>query len=165
MNPRFIIRGLWTALFLWATTMAVRAAHPENSPATDSMLHTPDEMVWKNGPASLPAGAQFMVLEGDPTKEGLFVMRIKLPDGFQIRPHTHPKTERLTVISGTFLLAMGDDLTRAAAHALPAGSYGFWPTGMKHTAWAQGETIVQLHGIGPWVINYVNPADDPRNQK
>ena len=66
--------------------MAVHASHPENSPASDSMLHTPDKIVWRNGPASLPAGAQFMVLEGDPTKEGLFVMRIKLPDGFQIRP-------------------------------------------------------------------------------
>lgn len=121
--------------------------------------------MWKDGPGSFEKGAQVAVLEGDPAKEGPFVIRIKLPDGFHIRPHTHPKVERVTVLSGTFLLAMGEKLDRAQATPLKAGSYGFWPPGMKHTAWAQGETVVQLHGIGPWVINYVNPADDPRTRK
>jgi hypothetical protein len=77
----------------------------------------------------------------------------------------HPKTERATVISGVFYLAMGDNLDRSAAQKLTTGTYGFWPAGMKHAAWAEGETVVQLHGIGPWMINYVNPADDPRNAK
>jgi hypothetical protein len=48
---------------------------------------------------------------------------------------------------------------------LPAGTYGTWPPGMVHAAWIEGETIVQFHGMGPWIINYVNPADDPRNKK
>ena len=159
------LRRLQAAFFLCAATFAFAASHDKSASAHDSMLYTPDKMAWKDGPGSFEKGAQFVVLEGDPAKEGPFVMRIKLPDGFHIRPHTHPKVERVTVISGTFLLAMGDKLARASATPLRAGSYGFWPAGMVHTAWAQGETIVQVHGIGPWTITYVNPADDPRTRK
>lgn len=162
--PTIIMRGLQAALFLCVATAAV-ADHPEEKKSHESMLYAPEKIVWKDGPASFEKGAQFAVLEGDPAKEGPFVMRVKLPDGFHIRPHTHPKTERVTVISGTFLLAMGDKLERAQATPLKAGAYGFWPAGMKHVAWAQGETIVQIHGVGPWSINYVNPADDPRTRK
>ena len=92
-------------------------------------------------------------------------MRLQVPAGFHIAPHTHPKTERVTVISGAMLLAMGDNLDRSAAKILSAGTYAFWHAGMKHTAWFDQPTIVQLHGIGPWQINYVNPADDQRNAK
>jgi quercetin dioxygenase-like cupin family protein len=92
-------------------------------------------------------------------------MRLKLPDGYKIMPHTHPKVEHVTVISGTFNLGMGDKFDQASGREMPAGTFGHWPPGMKHFAWAKGETVVQLHGIGPWAINYVNPADDPRHQK
>src|SRR5688572_18095605 len=71
-------------------------------------LYRPKAVKWVDGPPSLPSGAQFAVLEGDPTKEGPFTMRVKVPNGYRIPPHTHPKTERLTVISGTFRLGMGD---------------------------------------------------------
>lgn len=124
-----------------------------------------DSIQWKAGPASLPAGAQIAVLEGDPTKEGPFVFRVKVPDGYRIPVHTHPKTERVTVISGTFNIGMGDTFDQHATKAMPAGTYGFWKSGMKHFVWAKGETIAQFHGEGPWTINYVNPADDPRNAK
>jgi len=92
-------------------------------------------------------------------------MRLKLPDGYKIAAHTHPKVERLTVVSGTFHIVMGDDLDPQKATRMPAGAFGHWAPGMKHLVWADGETVVQLHGIGPWSINYVNPADDPRNKK
>lgn len=128
-------------------------------------FYAPETIQWKPGPPSLPAGAKMAVLEGDPTKEGPFVMRLQAPAGYHIAPHTHPKTERVTVISGTMLLAMGDNLDRSAAKTLNAGTYAFWPAGMKHTAWFDGATVIQLHGIGPWQINYLNPADDPRNAK
>jgi ChrR-like protein with cupin domain len=105
------------------------------------------------------------VLEGDPTKEGSFVMLLRASDGYHILPHTHPKTERVTVISGTMFLATGENLALSAAKTLPVGTYGFWPAGMKHTAWFEGATVIQIHGTGPWQINYVNPADDPRNAK
>ena len=125
----------------------------------------PAEIKWTSGPASLPAGASVAVLEGDPAVEGPFVMRLKVPDKYRIPPHTHPKTERVTVIAGTFHLGMGAKFDEAATEALPAGTFGYWPAQMQHFAWAEGETILQLHGIGPWQINYVNPDDDPRNQK
>ncbi len=132
---------------------------------TQHQLYSPSEIQWKEGPPSLPAGAKFALLEGDPAKAGPFVMRLRLPDGYHIPPHTHPKTERVTVVSGTFHLAMGEQFERSKAHQLTAGAYGFWPAGMKHAAWAEGETILQVHGVGPWTINYLNPADDPRNAK
>jgi quercetin dioxygenase-like cupin family protein len=137
----------------------------EETESSEMGFRSPTSIEWKPGPAAIPAGAKMAVLEGDPTKEGMFVVRFQFPEGYHIPPHTHPKTERVTVISGTLLLAMGENLDRSAAKTLTAGTYGFWPPGMKHTAWSDGETVIQLHGIGPWQITYVNSADDPRNAK
>src|SRR5437867_767206 len=149
---------------LLATALSLMRSSAEETQAADMRLYPPTTIEWKTGPAALPPGARMAVLEGDPTKEGPFVVRFQFPEGYHIPPHTHPKTERVTVISGTLFLAMGENL-RSAAKTLTAGTYGFWPAGMKHTAWSGGETVIQLHGIGPWQINYVNPADDPRNAK
>ena len=124
-----------------------------------------NKIVWRDGPPSLPKGAQIAVLEGDPSKEGPFVFRVKVPDGYRIPPHTHPKTERVTIISGTFNIGMGEKFDEKATKALPAGTYGFWEAGMKHFVSIKGETVVQFHGMGPWSIQYVDPKDDPRNQK
>lgn len=145
--------GLAVLAFAQPSTPTARA-QPE--------LCYPGALTWKPGPGSLAAGAEFAVLEGDPTKEGLFTMRLKLPDGFRILPHTHPAVEHVTVISGTFNLGVGERFDAKATQPMTAGTFGFWPPGMKHFAWAKGETILQLHGVGPWRIEYVNPADDPR---
>jgi quercetin dioxygenase-like cupin family protein len=137
----------------------------EETQSSEMRFYPPTSVEWKPGPAAIPAGAKMAVLEGDPTKEGPFVVRFQFPDGYHIPPHTHPKTERVTVLSGNLYLATGEILDRDSAKKLPAGSFGYWPAGMKHAAWSEGETVIQLHGIGPWQINYVNPADDPRNAK
>jgi quercetin dioxygenase-like cupin family protein len=105
------------------------------------------------------------VLEGDPNKEGPFVFRLKLPDGYRVPPHTHPKTEQVTVLSGTFHIGMGDQFDAKATKVMAAGTYGHWPAGMKHFVWAEGETVLQFHGMGPWSIQYVNSDDDPRKKK
>ena len=105
-------------------------------------VHPPSEIAWSKGPASLPPGAEMVVLEGDPSKEGPFVFRVKVPAGYTIPPHLHPKAERVTVIAGTFHIAMGETLDKTAGQAMPAGSFGYWPAGMKHFAWVTGETIV-----------------------
>jgi hypothetical protein len=128
-------------------------------------ISPPTEIKWKDGPASLPTGAKFAVLEGDPAKEGFFTMRLWLPDGYKIAPHWHPKVEHVTVLSGTFNLGMGEKFDQSASREMPAGTFGFWPAGMRHFAWAKGDTVIQLHGIGPWMITYVNPSDDPRQAK
>ena len=166
---------LLVALTIWAAPLASaqEMTHPAGgdkkasaAPAPGEMVfYSPAEVKWKDGPASLPAGAKFAVFEGDPSKEGPFVMRLWLPDGFRIPPHWHPKVERVTVVSGTFNLGMGEKFDQTATREMTAGTFGFWPAGMRHFAWAKGETVLQLHGIGPWAINYVNPADDPRNAK
>ena len=152
-----------------ATLLAVVLIHAPSSAeemqSTDMHLYSPTAIEWRAAPAALPPGARMAVLEGDPTKEGPFVVRFQFPDGYHVPPHTHPKTERVTVISGILHLATGEALDRSSAKKLPAGSFGYWPAGMKHTAWSEGETVIQLHGTGPWQINYVNPADDPRNTK
>ena len=146
-------------------------AHPagdgkQMAPAAgETGFYPPAEVKWKDGPGSLPAGAKFAVLEGDPAKEGPFVMRLWFPDGFRVQPHWHPKVERVTIISGTLNLGMGEKFDQSATRELTAGTFGFWPAGMRHFAWAKGETVLQLHGTGPWVINYVNPADDPRSAR
>lgn len=123
------------------------------------------EIEWKDGPASFEQGSQYAIIEGDPGEAGLFNMRLKLPDGFIISPHTHPNVERVTILSGTFKLGHGTNVTEDATTTLTAGGYFSMPPGMVHFAIAEGETIVQLKSIGPWQINYVNPEDDPRNRR
>ena len=150
---------------LLATALSLTPSSAEETQLVDMRLYPVASIEWNAGPAALPAGAKMAVLEGDPAKEGPFVVRFQFPAGYHIPQHTHPKTERVTVISGTLYLATGQALDRANAKELPAGSFGYWPAGMKHTAWSEGETVIQLHGIGPWQITYVNPADDPRNAK
>jgi hypothetical protein len=131
----------------------------------DHVIITPDAIKWVDGPASLPAGSKMAILEGDPTKDGQFVIRVKMPDGFKIMPHTHAKDERVTVLSGTLYLGMGEKFDEKVAKEMPAGSYGRTEAGMKHFGYVKGETVLQLHGQGPWTVDYVNPADDPRKKK
>ena len=133
--------------------------------AQDMGLYPPSEIKWRDGPGSMQAGAKFAVLEGDPGKDGPFVMRLWFPDGFKIAPHTHPKVERITVISGTFNLGMGETFDASKTREMPVGTFGHWAADMRHFAWTKGETVLQLHGVGPWTITYVNPADDPRVKK
>lgn len=157
MRQRLALAGI-------LVTVTVALCHAAGGqPGDEPVLYLPGDTRWQNGPASLPPGAKLAVMEGDPTKEGPFVMRLKLPDGYRIAPHMHPKTERLTVISGTFRLGMGAKFDPEMLRSLPTGTFGYWPAGMKHFAQAKGETVVQLHGIGPWQIVYLNPGDDPRS--
>jgi quercetin dioxygenase-like cupin family protein len=89
-------------------------------------------------------------------------MRISFPDGYRISPHFHPAVERVTVIQGTMRVGMGDKFEESALTPLPAGAFLSMQPGTRHFAQAKGNTVVQLNGIGPWKLTYVNPADDPR---
>jgi len=144
---------------------AVAADEKASKPAGDMGLFPAAEIQWVDGPPSLQKGAQMAVLEGDPAKEGMFTMRLRFPDGFVVNPHYHSQIEHVTVIAGTLHFGMGGKFERAKTTPMPAGSFGFWPIGMKHFAYTEGETVLQLHGKGPWTITYVNPADDPRGAK
>ena len=92
-------------------------------------------------------------------------MRLKMPDGYRIPPHSHPRVEHVTVISGTAKVGMGDTFDESKMNSFAAGSFAAIEPGVHHYAMASGETIIQLHGMGPWAINYANPNDDPRKKK
>jgi quercetin dioxygenase-like cupin family protein len=121
----------------------------------------PTEVKWGPGPPSLPKGAQLAVVAGDPSKPGPFAIRLKLPAGLKVAPHWHPTDENVTVLSGTVAFGMGEQFNEAAMKEMPAGSYVFMPAEMRHFAKAKTDATLQVHGVGPFVLNYVNPADDP----
>jgi quercetin dioxygenase-like cupin family protein len=122
----------------------------------------PDQVTWGPAPASLPAGAKAAVLEGNPSEAGPFTMRVLLPNRYRIPPHYHRSVEHVTVLKGTFKVGMGEKFDGSAMTALPTGTFAALNPGTRHFAESEGETIVQLHGVGPWGITYVNSADDPR---
>ena len=134
------------------------------SAAEDHKMFTAQDVKWSAGPPSIPKGAEAAVLYGDPSKEGLFVLRLKLPKGYVIAPHTHPKPEILTVISGTFQIGMGETADKSKVTPLAAGGFFGFPPGMTHFAYTDEETVVQLNSTGPWTLTYVNPKDDPRQK-
>jgi quercetin dioxygenase-like cupin family protein len=123
-------------------------------------------MTWMAGPPSLPAGAQFVLLEGNPAEAVPLTFRLKFPPNYRIPPHFHSVIEHVTVLEGTLNVAMGDTATYTGGVALNAGSFAAMPAKMVHSAWtgAQGVTF-QLHSVGPWSITYVNAADDPRTKR
>lgn len=147
--------------FVWAQT--------KKPVSKQGLIHhtalAPDEMKWGPAPPGLPPGADIAVVSGDPSKPGLpFTMRARFPDGYKVPPHWHPTDENVTVLQGTINLGTGDTFDQSATKALPTGSFASMPKHMHHFAWASGETIIQIHGMGPFAITYVNPADDPRKK-
>jgi quercetin dioxygenase-like cupin family protein len=149
-----------------ALLFAALAAFTFSVQATEGhKIASAEEIKWTPGPPSLPPGAQAAVLYGDPGKEGLFALRLKLPKGYRIPAHYHPKPEIVTVISGTFRLGMGETPDSTKARALPTGSFFAFEPGMAHYAFTEEETVIQLNSVGPWGLTYVNPKDDPRRKQ
>ena len=125
-------------------------------------VFTPADLKWGAGPPTMPKGGQIAVLEGNLTESGPFTMRVKFPAHYKIAPHWHPAIEHVTVLSGSLNIGMGDKWDETKGKALSAGSFAIMPPKTNHFAWTtQQETIIQVHGTGPWGITYVNPADDP----
>lgn len=127
------------------------------------IIVTPNDLKWSDVP-SLPAGAKLAVVEGSMTEAVPFTVRLKLPAGYQIPAHWHPAVERVTVLSGTLNLGMGEKLDPTKTTALVAGSVAVMQPKTNHFVWTKEETVVQLNGTGPWGITYLNPADDPRKK-
>jgi mannose-6-phosphate isomerase-like protein (cupin superfamily) len=123
---------------------------------------TPDQIRYGPPPPFIAPGSQLAVIEGDPTaSSGDFTVRLKMPDGYKIAPHWHPKRENVTVISGNFKVGMGDKWDDTKMMTFPAGSFAYLDPDMHHYAQASGDVVVQVHGMSPFQFNYVNPADDP----
>ncbi|MFY9948068.1 MAG: cupin domain-containing protein, partial [Candidatus Sulfotelmatobacter sp.] len=136
------------------------------SAVAEKNIFTPDAIQYGPAPSFVQPGAQLAVLEGDPmASTGDYTVRLKMPDGYRISPHWHPKRENVTVISGTFKVGMGDHFVESSMLTFPAGSFAYLDPDMHHYAMASGEVVVQIHGMSPVQFNYVNPEDDPGRKK
>lgn len=118
---------------------------------------------WGPAPPALPAGAKVAVVSGDPSKAGPFTIRIDMPPDYTVRPHTHPTSEKITVVEGTLHYGHGPKWDEKAMKEMPVGTPVTIAAKDPHFVHAAGRTIVQVESTGPFVITYVNPKDDPRN--
>lgn len=165
MMTRMLFSTIITLLLTPGFLMAQKTMRDmDKGPEHHIILTANDKKNWQQSPVLEP-DLKVAVLEGNPSEPGVFTLRIKIPDGGHISPHWHPNVERVTVLSGRFLLGSGEKMDRNKVKKLDPGSYTSMPPGMRHFAIAEGETIIQLTSVGPWEINYINPEDDPRNRK
>ena len=137
--------------------LGVSFAHAQQVPATSG------DLKWVNAPASLPRGAKLAMLQGDLGKPGTLTFRLKLPAGYQLRPHWSPGISAIFVISGTFNVGYGEKFEEVRTLPLSSG-YVSGPGKSPYFGWTKEETIIEIQGVGPWAVNYVNPADDPVNK-
>src|SRR5262249_24630922 len=148
------ILGALTAPALWTDSQAQTMDH---------LMMTPADLQWADVP-SLPPGAKVAVIQGPLNETVPFTFRLKFPADYKIPAHWHPAIEHVTVISGTLNMGTGDKLDTTKTKPLSAGSVAIMQPKTHHFGWTKDETIIQVHGVGPWAINYVNPADDPRKK-
>ena len=161
IHGRYQTRAITVALLGGLCVFLVPQAYAQG-PGEHSMV-TPDQLQWKDA-AGLPPGTQLTVIEGPMNEAVPFTVRIKFPAGTTVPAHWHPAIEHVTVMSGTLNMGVGDKLDESKAMRLPAGSISIMQPKTTHFGFFNEETIVQIHGVGPWAINYVNPADDPRKK-
>jgi quercetin dioxygenase-like cupin family protein len=170
-GTRYSIAGLavavaaLTAGSAWSQKPEGAKAEPAPADTGKHVMITPSAVQWGDAPPAFPPGAKAAVLEGNPAEPGPFTIRAKFPAGYKIMPHWHPGDEHVTVLSGSFRMGLGEKFDEKALHDLPVGGFAVMAKGTRHFAAAKTATVLQIHGIGPWGLTYVNPADDPRLAK
>jgi quercetin dioxygenase-like cupin family protein len=145
-----------------------KTASAAESPSDGSSheMSRDNQIHWGPAPPIFPAGAQFAVVQGDPSVAGqIFTVRLRLPNGYVLPPHRHPTDEHVTVLRGTFLLGFGEDFSQRGLAPYPADGFVTAAANMPHFASARGVTEVQVHAIGPFALTYVHPEDDPTKTK
>lgn len=124
-----------------------------------------EDIEWKPF-AAFPPQARLAVVVGNPSEPGPYTTRVKVPHGLKLMPHRHPEDRIYTVISGVFYIGLGDEFDADKLEAYPPGAVIVLPGNTSHFHWAKsGEYVSQITAIGPLGMEYVHPADDPRNQK
>jgi len=170
--------ALWVvvALLPWATAAQTKApTKTAAAPAKPSpMVVEPGSEKWVDVPAAALVGTpsvelggtlRLAVLQGDPTTAGRsYTLRLSCTDGLKIAPHWHPTTENVTVVKGEAAVGMGSKWDDGALKAVP--TRGFFSAGpqMRHFAQCKGDTVLQVHGIAPFVVNFVS-ADESQPEK
>lgn len=161
-NPSTVLGVSLLGLVLGIGPAATAEAQSVYSGERPHMI-LPDQLSWTEAPAVAP-GAKIAVIEGPLTKAAPFTFRLKIPANSKIAPHTHPAFERVTVLEGTFYFAHGQTYDRTKTTALGPGSVAIMPPGTPMFGYTKEETVIQLHGVGPWGLTYLNPTDDPRKK-
>ena len=139
---------------------------PTPAPTSQVIVAHAAALAWAPGPPSLPPGAEFVLLEGNPAEAVPLTFRLRFPANYRIPPHWHSVIEHVTVLAGTLNVGMGEVATYSGGTALNAGSFAAMPAKMVHSAWAGPDGVTfQLHSVGPWSITYVKATDDPRTPK
>ncbi len=173
------MKSIALAVAVAASVLAMRAMALDQNPSKKSHTHekheqkaqgahimlSPSDLQWKEAPNALPAGAQSVVLEGDPEKNVLTVIRLRFPAGYRVPPHTHPTAERVTVLEGSFSLGTGAKFEESALTNLPVGGFAVIQPKTEHFAMTQGGATLQLEFQGPFKIDYLDKNDDPRKGK
>jgi quercetin dioxygenase-like cupin family protein len=178
MEASRIARSLIAAAFVVSTVLTA-AACADDRPAGagvqaaaattaqpsggDHVMVDPAELKWADAP-SLPLGAKVALIEGQLDQPVPFTLRVQFPAGYQLAAHRHPAIEHTTVLSGVVNMGVGDTLDKARTTAMPAGSITIMQAGTNHFLWTEEGATVQVHGVGPFGITYVDPADDPRTK-
>lgn len=143
------------AAFVSGMATAQHTAHPHT-------FATAKDLKWNDTP-TLP-GAKLAVIEGPLNEAKPFIMRIKFPANYKIAPHFHSAIEHVTVISGEFVMGLGEKFQQGKGTALSPGDVGIMQPKTPHYAYTTKATEIQVHGVGPWTLTYVNPDDDPRKK-
>jgi hypothetical protein len=132
------------------------AAKPAAAPAA------PAELKWGPAPPALPGGAELAVVKGDPMKKGPFTIHLKMPASYAVPPHWHPTDEKVTLVSGKLVYGMSDQLNRMTGTPLAEGASVTMKAKEHHWVMTADGAEVEVSAMGPFMITYVNPKDDPR---
>lgn len=141
-----------------ALLLAACGSQPQSAPRSTVIQLDTQEVVYRPGPTTMPPGVELAVLEGNPAQAGLFTVRLRVPAGFVLEPHTHPQDERVTVIEGTVVVGFGPVLQPEKARTLGAGAYYLNPPGVVHYVLSPQGATIQITGQGPWRVDFHKAA-------
>lgn len=158
---RILLLSAILSLALAGVVVAQDDATPQAASTPEMVVAPAASLKWGDPPPVFEKGASFTVVSGNPMGDGPYVVRLKMPAGYKVNPHWHPVDENVTVLSGTFMIGMGDNFDKASMKEVPVGGFVLLPAEMRHFAMAKTATVVQVHGMGPFKMTYVHPEDDP----
>jgi len=136
-------------------------AHQPGQDVFKSVLS--EDINWKPF-AAFPPSVRLAVIVGQPSEDGPYTIRVRVPRGVKLMPHRHPEDRVYTVISGVFYIGLGEEFAPEKLEAYPPGSVIVLPGNTSHFHWAKSsEYVTQVTAIGPLGLEYLSADDDPRN--
>ena len=155
MNKVNLIRAWVVFTVTAACTATIYGQEKKEGTESHKIVHFGD-LKW----TPIIKGCDLAAVAGDPNADGApFVLRLRCADGTKIPAHWHPTDENVTVLKGTFLVGMGEAFDESKLQTMNVGNFVSMPKEMRHYATCKGETIVQVHGAGPFKVNWVNPSE------